>query len=98
MPLSLSVVNREHCVIQYHCHYNYSMKRYTQPCFKIFTFQIYFNGSNLVKFYDKIGKDVLPRDYLPDEYSESCMGTCSEIVGMSDIYLTLKLNSQFKRT
>ena len=40
-----------------------------------------------MKIYDKIGKEVLPREYLPDEYDGPCMGTCSEIVGRCDIVL-----------
>jgi hypothetical protein len=40
------------------------------------------HGRSMVKIYEEIGQEVLPREYLPDEYSGKCAGTTSQIIGM----------------
>ncbi len=49
----------------------------------ILSFKLYHHGSNLESIYKVISMDMLPTEYLPDDYSGPKNGTVQEIIGMS---------------
>lgn len=42
---------------------------------------MHLHGRSLAKVYDEVGMDVLPAEYLPDDYEGTSVGTCENIVG-----------------
>ncbi len=49
------------------------------------------HGCNLESVYNVIDMDLLPEEYLPDEYTGPCPGTCEQINGQaSNINTSIK--------
>ena len=38
-------------------------------------------GSNLENLYKLVPKDILPEEYLPDDYKGPCLGSIQQITG-----------------
>ncbi len=56
-------------------------------------FQMYHHGSHLESIYKVVSMDLLPTEYLPDDYSGPTNGTKQEIIGRSSHILVAQWNA-----
>ena len=45
------------------------------------SFQMHMIGKNLSSLYERVGMDMLPTEYLPDDYTGSKVGSVKDCVG-----------------